>query len=230
MRHTFQLTLKSSNKKVGPLPVSTTSASSCPTCPFKGNGCYAASGPLALHWKAVTSGTRGGDLATFCNTIAALPEGQLWRHNQAGDLPGENDRLDAEQVRAIVTANLGRKGFTYTHYVPDAHNAPIIAEANHNGFTVNLSADNLAEADAMKALDVAPVVVVLPSETKENLKTPAGNLVVICPATQRDNVSCATCKLCQWGDRDVIIGFPAHGSGKKKASTVASLVTIGGAQ
>ena len=31
------------------------------------------------------------------------------------------------------------------------------------------------------------------------------------PATQRDDVSCATCQLCQ-RPRDTIVGFPAHGS------------------
>ena len=44
-------TAKSSNKKTGPMPVSTTSSETCPTtCPFKGNGCYAESGPLAFLW------------------------------------------------------------------------------------------------------------------------------------------------------------------------------------
>jgi hypothetical protein len=35
--------------------------------------------------------------------------------------------------------------------------------------------------------------------------------VVICPATQRDDVSCASCQLCQ-RQRTAIVGFPAHGS------------------
>lgn len=53
MNHTYHFTRVSGNAKCGPIPVTTTSADSCPpTCSFKGNGCYAESGPLAMHWKA----------------------------------------------------------------------------------------------------------------------------------------------------------------------------------
>jgi hypothetical protein len=45
----FHLTRVSSNAKTGKIPVSTSSKATCPaTCPFMGNGCYAASGPLAI--------------------------------------------------------------------------------------------------------------------------------------------------------------------------------------
>ena len=84
----YHLTPRSSNKKTGPIPVSTTSRDSCPdTCPLKnGGGCYAGSGPLSLHWDKVGT-DRGVSLESFCDTIRALPKGQVWRHNQAGDLP-----------------------------------------------------------------------------------------------------------------------------------------------
>ena len=59
-----------------------------------------------------------------------------------------------------------------------------------------------------------PVVVVLPSTQTANTKTPAGRAVVVCPATQRDDVTCASCQLCQ-RQRDVIVGFPAHGTRRR---------------
>ena len=59
-----------------------------------------------------------------------------------------------------------------------------------------------------------PVVVVLSSDATANAVTPAGRRVVVCPATQRDDVSCATCQLCQ-RQRDTIVGFPAHGTRKR---------------
>lgn len=63
MNHTYHFTRASGNVKTGPIPVTTTSADSCPpTCSFKGNGCYAESGPLALHWRAVSSGKRGSNM------------------------------------------------------------------------------------------------------------------------------------------------------------------------
>jgi len=51
--------------------------------------------------------------------------------------------------------------------------------------------------------------------------TPAGRKVATCPATYRDDVTCASCQLCQRKDRKVIVGFPAHGMRKKAASAIA---------
>ena len=56
----FHLTLKSSNRKTGKIPVSVTSAHSCPDhCPLKKNGCYEEGGPGAINWRKVTNGERG---------------------------------------------------------------------------------------------------------------------------------------------------------------------------
>lgn len=219
----FHLTLKSRNVKTGPIPVSTSTADTCPTaCPFNsGNGCYAASGPLALHWAKVTRGDAGGSFDTFLDQIRALPDGQLWRHNQAGDLTGDGKHLDGEKVWALARANDGKRGFTYTHYDPrDGFNGQVISEANRRGFTVNLSANDLTHADTLADTNTGPVVVVLPADATQNTMTPAGRKVVVCPATIRDDVSCATCGLCA-RLRDAIVGFPAHGTGKKKADAIA---------
>lgn len=221
------LTLASRNVKTGPIPVSTSSALSCPdACPFNTSnigGCYATSGPLAIHWQAVTKGNRGDAWDTFLGKIAALPKGQLWRHNQAGDLAGNGDTLDTVALGQLVIANRGKRGFTYTHKPLDTpHERLAIAHANANGFTVNLSGNNLAHADALADMGIAPVTVVLPSDATANTVTPSGRKVVVCPATQRDDVSCATCGLCAIAKRDCIVGFPSHGTGKKKASAIAS--------
>ncbi len=73
-------------------------------------------------------------------------------------------------------------------------------------------------------MNLAPVVTVLPDTVHGNvaLHTPAGRRIVVCPATYREDVTCASCQLCQRADRKVIVGFPAHGASHKKASTVAS--------
>ena len=159
------------------------------------------------------------------STRSPLPDGQLWRHNQAGDLPGVGDAIDRAQLDKLVAANEGKRGFTYTHKPAEGVNAEAIREANARGFTVNLSANNLAHADELVRADVGPVVVVLSSETQGNAKisTPAGNRVVVCPATYREDVTCASCGLCQ-RQREVIVGFPAHGA----AAAAANLVAEGG--
>jgi hypothetical protein len=225
----FHLTPKSANVKTGPIPVSTTSAATCPPdCPFNNaQGCYAGSGPLKLHWDAVTRGDRGDVYADFLNKIAALPEGQLWRHNQAGDLPGNGLEIDGAALGDLVKANQGRRGFTYTHYNPlQGRNAAYIKGCNDYGFTVNLSANTPEHADELAALNLGPVVTVLPIEQKENTLTPGGRKIVVCPATIRDGISCATCKLCAISSREAIIGFPAHGTQAKKAARVFNIQAI----
>ncbi len=212
------LTLSSANAKTGPIPVSTTERASCPAdCKMK-TECYAASGPLALHWAAVSAGTRGTSWPEFTDAIAALSDGQLWRHNQAGDLPQINGTIDAVKLGQLVEATAGKRGFTYTHH-RDAASLAWIRHANAWGFTVNLSANDLADADA------GPVVVVLPSTTTANTATPKGRKVVVCPATQRDDVSCATCQLCQ-RQRNTIVGFPAHGTRRRAVDIRISTVRI----
>lgn len=210
------LTPKSSNAKTGPIPVSTTEAATCPPgCPWRAKVCYAKHGPLGLHWRAVSAHRRGMPWPAFCDAIAALPEGTLWRHNQSGDLPGHGEEIDRAELRALVAANRGRQGFTYTHKHATESNRDEIWQANLGGFTVNLSADTLAHADVLAETGAGPVCVVLPAGVSENTETPAGRRVVICPATQREGVTCESCRLCAKASRKVIIGFPAHGSGRK---------------
>lgn len=222
------LTLKSRNEKVGPIPVSTSESKSCPTsCPFKKSGCYADGGPLALFWGKVSRGDAGVSWGEFCGQIQALPEGQLWRHNQAGDLPGEGDAIDWRAMADLVKANKGRKGFTYTHKPVGLEgvaltNATAIAEANLEGFTVNLSGNNLAHADELAALNIAPVVAVVGEDHPEKSLTPGGRKVVVCPEQTGKAKSCAECKLCQKASRDVVVAFRVHGVSKRKAWAIVS--------
>ena len=224
MTYQIHLTPKSNNRKVGKIPVSTTSADTCPDdCPFKKNGCYADGGPLAMHWAKVTDRQRGDTFQVFLGKISALPKGQLWRHNQAGDLPGSNGKLDADACVDLCLANAGKRGWTYTHYnvLDNDYNANVVKHMVMNGFVVNLSGNSLDHADKLADLDIAPVTTVLPSDQMTNTVTPAGRKVVVCPAVTRDDVSCEDCQLCA-RLRDVIVGFPAHGNGKKKADAVAN--------
>jgi len=143
---------------------------------------------------------------------------------------------------------VGRRGFTYTHkpVLDNAENAAAVAAANAGGFTINLSADNLAHADQLADLNIAPVAVVLPAEFERkssgrgkarvwtetlsdyrarvrDLKTPAGRYVPVCPATYRDDMTCERCQLCASNKAGrPPVGFPAHGASKRKASNIAS--------
>lgn len=213
----FHLTKKSSNPKTGRIPVSTSTAKTCPSsCPLRNNGCYAEHTLLTQHWKKVTEGNRGDTFADFCSQVASLPEGQLWRHNQAGDLPGVGDRLAIRQLEQLVKANKGKRGFTYTHKpLKTKEERKAVKQAVKEGFAINLSANNLTHADALVKLNIAPVVTIVPEDHPHLSFTPKGHRVVVCPAQYMDKVTCESCKLCAVSDRPCIVAFQAHGSRKK---------------
>ena len=224
----IHLTPISGNGKTGPIPVTTSEESTCPeVCPFKKSGCYADSGPLALHWSKVSKGEKGNSLDALAKQIKAFPRNQVWRHNQAGDLPGLGNAIDSEKLAQIVSANKGRRGFTYTHKPCEGDsnqstsNRAAVRFANREGLTINLSANNMSHADKLVELDAGPVVCVVPESTSETFFTPQGRKGIVCPAQQRDDITCASCQLCSRAMRSVIIGFRAHGTSKKKAEAIA---------
>jgi hypothetical protein len=198
-------------------------------------------------WRALSGATAGETFKSgpnnnqsltwqqFCGKVAGFAKDTFWRHNQAGDLPGVGDRIDGAALAQLVDANekAGARGFTYTHKpIVGPHgqnNQKAIMAANMRGFTVNLSANNLDEADTLAGAGIGPVVVVLPAEVQgkqDDLRTPDGRKVVVCPATYMGGEnyarrSCDTCQLCQ-RQRSTIVGFPAHGASKRKASAIAN--------
>jgi hypothetical protein len=219
--HTVHFSRIANNAKTGPIPVTTSSRSTCPTtCAFKNNGCYAENFPLKLHWDRVSRGERGMAWEGLVDEISRLPKGQLWRHNQAGDLPGADDVIDGAALKQLVRANRGRRGFTYTHYPTSPANLRALRHANKNGFTINLSADSLADADRL-AKHRLPMVVVVP-QGWEGGTTPAGRKVTLCPAQFMDAMNCANCGLCQKADRHAIVAFEAHGARRAHVSRIAN--------
>ena len=229
----YHLTLElSKNGKTGPIYVSTSSKKTCwKGCAFYNNGCYAAGGRLNIHWAAVTSLKRGGNFSDLVKRVESIPRGELFRHNQAGDLPGRGARINRGELRKLTTATAGLRAWTYTHkpVLGDGkqatENREAVREANSGGFIVNLSGNTMAHADELAELGIAPVVVVIPEDAPRTTQyTPAGRKVIVCPEqTQRpgQGITCKTCQLCARGSRSVIIGFLAHGTSHKKATAVA---------
>lgn len=215
----YALTKVSSNSKTGAIPVTVSNRKTCPpSCPLLKNGCYAEGYYTQLHWDNVTSGERGTNWNEFINSIKSLPKRILWRHNVSGDLVGTNDIIDGVALAQLVQANKNKSGFTYTHYpMTNNNNIQAVKMANDVGFTVNLSANNIEQADQYKTLGIAPVVVVVPEDCDKVTFTPNNNKIVVCPAQTSDKVNCSSCGLCQKKDRDYIIGFRVHGTYTKKA-------------
>lgn len=217
----YSFTRRSANSKTGPIPVTSTERDSCPpSCPHKDEDCFAETGWYTrMHWDKIPD--RGIDIDTLAARIAALPDGQLWRHDVAGDLPGKGEAIDAYELGRIVAANRGKRGFTYTH----KHTARALRWIRHAvawGFTINLSADDAGHADRLAETGL-PVTVIVPRDTPARSATPAGRPIQVCPAQLSDR-TCDDCGLCQRADRKVIVGFLAHGSRAARTETIARRV------
>ena len=211
--------VESGNRKTGPIPVSMTSSRSCPlTCPLYNRGCYAEQHIVAIHWRRISDGG-GIEWGDFVSKVSALPPGQLWRHNEAGDLPGDDGKIDALKLGSLARANRGKRGFTYTHKPLTKLNLKLIRSALGDGFTINISTDSLDAADAAAELGL-PVVTVLPHDAPpKGNRTPAGRHIVVCPAELREEVTCERCGLCAVAGRKSIVAFRAHGDRKKQITT-----------
>lgn len=222
----FQFVEKSSNAKVGAIPVTNSPRQTCPSnCPLSGDGgCYAEAGfHTRLNWNKVDSGERGLDWPLFLAKIESLPKGQLWRHNVSGDLPAARDNeIDAWAVQDLCVANRGKRGFTYTHYPLTPMNRHIIDTANQLGFTINASCETIDQAVRVHKSGI-PSVTLLPEDAPAKQEHD-GVTVATCPATYMDT-SCKECGLCARQDRKVVVGFPVHGTRKNAAAT--NLIAVG---
>ncbi len=206
------LNLRSGNKKTGRIPVTLTAAATCPkACPLRGQGCYAEFGFLRHHWSNVPK--RGMTWRAFCDAVRALPAGQLWRHAQAGDLPGRGDYLDDALLMQLVDANAaaGARGFAFTHKPLNEFDERVaVRVANQEGFTINLSAHGLVDADTKAEREIGPVATVVPRDFPKHGRTPAGRHVTVCPF-ETSGVKCSSCQLCAVPHRKTIVAFRAHG-------------------
>lgn len=227
----FHIQPISGNKKTGPIAVSTSSADTCPQSCGLFRECYGKTGPQAIHWRKVTNGERGDSFPDFIQKIKALPRNTFFRHNATGDLMGINEDVDFDALSVMDNAIYSRRlvAWTYTHKKQHSHK---LAGRNNPALVVNLSADNVNEADSLIAQNSGlPVVTLLPihheTDKVKSSRTPAGNLVVTCPATIREDVTCMNCgngkPLCARNDRRYIVGFPAHGTSKRKANLIATV-------
>ncbi len=236
---------KSSNSKVGRLPVTITESASCPkTCPHINGNCYAKTGPQSWIWSKVDKGTAGKNLTDWdglANNIKALPAGQPWRMNTSGDIPHFDGLIRLDLLKQLIEANKGRKGWTYSHHILNTHNTEALKSATAKGFTINASTETLSDADAAmnKGLNACSIIssdnphLIAYSSLKDRktyykvsqpIKTPAGRRVVVCPAQTCQPTKCETCLLCS-KPRDYAIAFVAHGNNKKKLNQLLNQST-----
>lgn len=211
---------RSGNEKTGPIPVSTLDQSTCPpTCPLKGNGCYAETGNLGMYWGPLSRGERKHtDWTGYLEWIRSLAAGTLWRHAQAGDMPGGKRSVSVRALRQWTAAVQHTAPIAYSHWNDAASLRAIVA----TGAPINVSANNPRDLDRIKrhAPDILAVVLV-PQDTPERSVSPDGHGIVVCPEQTGRVRNCKECGLCARRNRKVTVGFWPHSQGKRKAEAVA---------
>ena len=204
------VTLRSANRKTGPIATTTREQTSCPTtCALYSSGCYARGRIFAIA-------TRLGaeDHAKILELITTLPQGGGLRLNVAGDFLLPDGSPDVDYIaacNAVASARPDVRIIAYTHawrtLTPDLFT-----------FGVNASCESEADVAAARAAGWGTVTV-----DATHGDTLAGTRVVRCPAETRDDVSCASCMLCsRTPSIPTTVTFTAHGSGARKASAAVA--------
>jgi hypothetical protein len=223
------LVLSTANVKLG--NVSCTYApirNTCPdTCKLKGSGCYAESGNVALHMRRAErlAGDMSPDDCAILESSMILEACAKRENIRPLRLHVSGDTATAKGARSLAHAahrwgaTEGRPVWTYTHAWRMVHRAA------WGVVSVLASCETDADAQDAASYGYAPAIVVpaFPSERAFQL-SPGGTRYIPCPAQTRDNVTCASCRLCWDSDRLLRenrgIAFAAHGSQKKRILNV----------
>lgn len=166
-----------------------------------------------IHGNAITREDRGVSPEQFIKQVAALPPGSLFRHNVGGDLWNQLGRIDRTLLKRLTGAvqHLSR-AWTYTHLRPNSLNQVAIRQANRDGFTVNISTENLDDAVKYfrRGYPVTCIVTDMPTRF-----THQGVTFVRCQNQCDDGqTQCAGCgngePMCAKADRNYVIAFEKH--------------------
>ena len=126
------------------------------------------------------------------------------------------DEIDAEYMAAVLEA-VPRNGIAWTYSHFDAASLPV---AKPGQTVINASCDDMDSAVAAWSIG-RPAVVAAPVGTDWRGGVEyRGVKFIQCPAELSDDFTCMQCgggrPLCARGDRDYVIVFVAHGTGKNK--------------
>ncbi len=202
------------NKGIGTVMIT---ADSCPdTCKLKGQGCYAETGFVGLHWGRLNRGETGTDWIGLAEEVKTKqPRSGVVRFGVAGDLPqhGRTGEINGNLVGLLQGIFSGLKVYGYTHHRQSPHNVQIVEQMAANGWHVNFSCDSMQDAVDTVKRGHSAVCVVPHTETRKRWHVD-GVPVVVCPAQTREGMDCATCQLCMH-ERRCVVAFRAHGAKRK---------------
>ena len=161
-------------------------------------------GPIAVTYRAGEHQTYG----TCPRTCSLHPKSETG-----------TDQIDLEYLAAVYDA-VPRDGmaWAYSHFPAEALPTPA-----PNKTTINASCDTVA--DAVRTVELGrPAVYAAPFDTAEQWPRKIhGVTFARCPAELSDAFTCQQCgngsPLCARGERDFVVVFVAHGTGKKRVGT-----------
>lgn len=223
----YSFTAVSQNRKTGNIAVTSTSSASCPAaCPFVKtvaektvyNGCYADYSYTGIAWRKLDK--QGQDFKSLLVNIRHMDKGAKLRLNVMGDLPHNNQVIDANKVNQLADtiANRKIKTILYTHHDLTIDANLTTLQNTFDKIHVNASCESVNQAK--RALDSGlNAVMVMPLDSPKHQRIDDLR-VVQCPAEYNDKITCSNCMLCA-KDRTqnrVVIGFTAHGTAKTKVS------------
>lgn len=228
----------SKNAKIGEKTCATyvSIAATCPTCPMRGEGCYAENGKLGILAKHLNEGAEGMDARDVAREEARLIRA-AWRGKpipQDGARGGRDLRLhvsgdartpSAARELAAAVAHFQRRGggvaWCYTHAWKR------VARSDWGGISILASMEDAREADAASKHGYTPALVVAYHLSERAYTLPGSDVQWIpCPSQTR-GITCDRCRLCMRADalRDSGrgIAFAAHGS---RAKTIKRRLSV----
>jgi hypothetical protein len=208
------LTEVSQNSKTGPIAVSSSGWSTCPSTCGAREVCYAMKGyHTRLHGDAITREDRGLPAEQFIKKVAALRPGTFFRHNVGGDLWHHHGKVVPSLLLSLASATQHlTAAWTYTHHRPDPRNQKALRQATDLGFTVNVSTETLDDAVKYHRRGY-PVTCIVKDMPKTFVHK--GVTFVRCQH-QVDNgqTQCSGCgqgkPLCAQAGRDFVVAFEQH--------------------
>jgi hypothetical protein len=161
-------------------------------------------GPIAVTYRSGAHETYG----TCPKSCALHPKNETGAHT-----------VDAEYLAAVIDAvPPGGLAWTYSHFP-----AAALPHPKPGKTVINSSCDDMR--DAVLAVESGrPAVYAAPADTVDTWpRVFQGVQFVRCPAELSEDFNCQRCgngrPLCARGERDYVVVFVAHGSGKKKVGT-----------
>ena len=222
----------SQNSKIGKAATTYAAQDSCPTtCPFfDGGGCYAEHGPTGMYITApLNAAAKASKVPPTPESVAQweadvidalkVKPGRPLRIHTVGDCKTAPAAALVAGAAERYVAREGGPAWTYTHAWR------VVPREAWGDVNVLASCETTGEVKAAHKRGYATALVVDEFPSPRRFEKD-GVSVVPCPAQTKENVNCATCRLCMNSERlhktETTIGFAVHGTAlTQKRATLA---------